>query len=357
MDSRDNQTVSTDSLVELADLVLKNNYFEFNNAFYRQLRGTAIGTKCAPPYAILFLAELENRLLQHAVDKPMLCWRYIDNIFLVWQHGEDKLLEFVSYLNSAHSSIKFTAEWSKSSVNFLDVRVVKKDNTIVTDLYSKPTDTHQLLHRSSCHPGHTKKGIPYGQALRLRRICSEDSFFLERSKQLKSWLLDRGYKGAEVDREIDRAKHLDRGHIIQDKNRNAENSRIALVLTYHPALNKVYEILQNCLATLCVDDEHRRLFEGRIFLSFRRAKNLKDTLVRSTLSSNVEERVENGSFKCNGRKSCQICSVIKKENTFSHSDNSKVFIISQVVIIVVPKTWYTCCNVPAVIKIHWQYKN
>ncbi len=90
---------------------------------------------------------------------------------------EDKLSEFVSYLNSAHLSIKFTAEWSKSSVNFLDVRVVKKDNTIVTDLYSKPTDTHQLLHRSSCHPGHTKKGIPYGQALRLRRICSEDSFF------------------------------------------------------------------------------------------------------------------------------------------------------------------------------------
>ncbi len=96
------------------------------------MRGKAIGTKCAQPYTILFLAELENPLLQHAVDKLMLWWRYIDDIFLVWQHGEDKLLEFVSYLNSAHSSIKFTAERFKSSVN-LDVRVVKKDNTIVMD--------------------------------------------------------------------------------------------------------------------------------------------------------------------------------------------------------------------------------
>ncbi len=117
--------------------------------------------------------------------------------------------------------------------------MVKKDNTIVTDLYSKPTDTHQLLHRSSCHPGHIKKAIPYGQALRLRRIRSEDSFSLERSKKLKLWFLDKGYNGAQVDREIDRAKHLDRGHMIQDKNSNADNSLIALVLAYHPVLNKV----------------------------------------------------------------------------------------------------------------------
>ncbi len=122
---------------------MKNNYFGFNNTFYRQLRGTAIGTRCAPPYAILFQAELENCLLQHAVDKPMLWWRYIDDIFLVWQNGEDKLLEFVSYLNSAHSTTKFTAEWSKSSVNVLDARVVKKDNTIVTVIVNNDNNSNR----------------------------------------------------------------------------------------------------------------------------------------------------------------------------------------------------------------------
>ena len=67
-------------------------------------------------------------------------------------------MEFVNFLNSPHHSIQFTVEYSKKTVNFLDVQVVRQGNKIVTDLYTKPTDTHQLLHRSSCHPGHTKKG-------------------------------------------------------------------------------------------------------------------------------------------------------------------------------------------------------
>ena len=59
LNSRENQSVSTDTLVELADLVLSNNFFEFNGDFFKQIRGTAIGTKCAPSYAILFLAALD----------------------------------------------------------------------------------------------------------------------------------------------------------------------------------------------------------------------------------------------------------------------------------------------------------
>ena len=93
-------------------------------------------------------------------------WRYIDDVFLIWQHGEEKLRDFISFLNGAHDSIKFTAEWSTDKVNFLDVQVIKQGNRLITDLFTKPTDTHQLLHRTSCHLNHTKKGIPYSQALK-----------------------------------------------------------------------------------------------------------------------------------------------------------------------------------------------
>ena len=81
-------------------------------------------------------------------------------IFILSQHGEKGLNKFLEILNSYHPTIKFTAIYSKEKVSFLDVEVIKKGNQLVTDLYIKPTDTHQYLHTSSCQVFHYKKN-PY----------------------------------------------------------------------------------------------------------------------------------------------------------------------------------------------------
>ena len=81
------------------------------------------------------MMALEERLLSGATDKPWLWWRFIDDIFLIWRHGEEKLKKFLDSLNQAHESIKFTAEWSKERVSFLDVQVIKEGNRIITDLF------------------------------------------------------------------------------------------------------------------------------------------------------------------------------------------------------------------------------
>ena len=52
----------------------------------------------------------------------------------------------------------------------LDVQVSVRRGLLAADFFCKPTDTHQLLHRKSCYPWHTKKATPYNQALRYRRI-------------------------------------------------------------------------------------------------------------------------------------------------------------------------------------------
>ena len=70
-----------DTLIELTELVLKNNIFEFSDKTYKQIRGTAIGTKFAPPYAVLFMAALEEKILSKVKKKPSVWWRYIDDIF------------------------------------------------------------------------------------------------------------------------------------------------------------------------------------------------------------------------------------------------------------------------------------
>ena len=56
-----------------------------------------------------------------------------------------------------HSTIKFTAEYPKEEVNFLDVNIKLIVGELKTDLFVKPTDTHQFLDTTSCHLYHCKK--------------------------------------------------------------------------------------------------------------------------------------------------------------------------------------------------------
>ena len=112
LDKPEDQTILTESLILLAQCVLKNNVFEHNLRSFKQLNRTATGTKFAPPYAILFMGYLEDKILNCLVEKLLVWWRYIDNIFMIWQHGEEALKEFLKILNSCHPTIKFTAEYS-----------------------------------------------------------------------------------------------------------------------------------------------------------------------------------------------------------------------------------------------------
>ena len=195
----------TEDLIELTRLVLTKNIFTFAGQHYLQTHGTAMGTHAAPSYANIFMGRLENQILAEVDKKPHVWWRYIDDVFAMWTHGENHLKDFLEHLNQAYPAIKFTADWSPDSVSFLDVTITLKDGEVQTDLYSKPTDMHQYLAMSSCHPWHCKQAIPYGQALRLRRICSEEHQFKQRTTELKQYLIRRGHNPAQVQQSIDKA--------------------------------------------------------------------------------------------------------------------------------------------------------
>ena len=60
---RKDKRISNESLTEFAECVLKNNIFERNLSFYKQLKETVISTKMVPLYAITFLSNLKERFL------------------------------------------------------------------------------------------------------------------------------------------------------------------------------------------------------------------------------------------------------------------------------------------------------
>ena len=184
LDTRPNKHIPTETLCDLLRVILAMNNFIFNQQHYLQIQGTAMGTKMAPSFANLFLGMFETNALTNAPWQPHTWWRYIDDIFMIWTEGSDRLKIFVDYLNNIHPTIKFTSSHSLTNVPFLDVMVSLHNGIIETDLFTKPTDKHQHLLSSSCHPHHTKKAIPFSLALRLRRICSTGAKFKHRFNEL-----------------------------------------------------------------------------------------------------------------------------------------------------------------------------
>ena len=108
--------------------------------------GNAIGTKFAPPYACIFMDQVETKFLKTQKYKPLVWFCYIDDVFYIWTHGKEMLSLFLEDLNNFHPSIKFSHEVNKESIHFLDLSIRFSYGKILTDLYVKPTDIHQFLH-------------------------------------------------------------------------------------------------------------------------------------------------------------------------------------------------------------------
>ena len=54
----------------MADFLLQNNLFEFDSKIYKQISGTAIGTKFSPQYACIFMDHIETEFVKTQDIKP-----------------------------------------------------------------------------------------------------------------------------------------------------------------------------------------------------------------------------------------------------------------------------------------------
>ena len=78
--------ISTSYFIKMAKFVLQNNSSELNGRTKQQISGTAIGTTFAPPYACIFMDQVELEFLKTQIYKSLVWFKYID-IFFIWTHG------------------------------------------------------------------------------------------------------------------------------------------------------------------------------------------------------------------------------------------------------------------------------
>lgn len=185
-------------VLRLLELSLTRNDFEFNGETFLQKVGTAMGARYAPSLANIFMAKFEREIDRKCYLKPCLYFRFLDDIFIIWNHGEENLKTYLDILNSHHPNIKFTARCELISNDYLDLTIFKgpkfhQTGHLDTKIFFKETDTHSLLNKASFHPRHVFKGILKSQITRFFRNCSQVEDFDTACSTVFAVLRKRGY--------------------------------------------------------------------------------------------------------------------------------------------------------------------
>jgi len=327
-------SIPTKIISNLIRIILSCNTMFFNGKFFHQIKGTAMGSSMAVNFANLFMSDLETKILDDYEKEHGLrptCWlRYIDDIFFVWVHGETKLKHFLQFCNSyteknkMKSSIKFTANYSRKQVAFLDVMIKSTHQGIITDVHTKPTSAQNYLHRSSFHPPSLIRSIPKTQFIRLRRICTKLIDYDRNCQDFIQHFMRRGYAEKSLRNAAAEVRLMEREDLLTYKPKSSQQKRTILSVKWHPKFRHFPSILRQAYNTItATSSKMKEIFPHPPMVAFRRNRTTRNVLVHSrhgtppqSLETQQQPAKPNRSF---------IAAQMNDSGTITSSDGSKTF--------------------------------
>ena len=325
-----NSRFNKDFIMDALDLILNKNTFQFDNRYYIQVIGTAMGTKAAPSYATLTLAFLEEKLYntmenkygQATLQEFKQSWkRYLDDCFVIWNKSWGNIEKFHSILQNLHQNIKFTMEQHPHQIPFLDIIIIKNElGSISTDIYRKPTDTQLYLHFTSSHPKECLKSIPYTLARRICTIVSDSDVRKIRLNELHTTLHQRRYPNELINQGIKLALEIPIAKLRNPQRKN-KDTPIAFVSTYNRCNPDVFPIIKHNLDLLKDDTKIKEMLGStKIIKSHRQPKNLKQILTSAYFGEQHNEGVK----KC-GKIRCEICHILIEGKIYNFKNYNTPF--------------------------------
>ena len=250
-----------------------------------------MGRKYSPAYADIYLADWEETAFLKCPLRPLVYYRYLDDIFGPWDKSETDFQNF-NILNSHHPRIKLKHNLHQQ-VPFLDTVVFFTETrnghkTLATKVYFKDTDRHSLLFNSSYHPRHTFSSIIKSQLISFHRICSLPHHVEEATRTLFEALRPRGYSKRflrTIKCEVAALFQLDQPDLPAK-----DNKLIPLVTTFSHQLGPFNQAIKQHFNS--AKTQTTPLAPFKIIMAYRRNRNLKDLLVHTALNKTIRTVID-----------------------------------------------------------------
>ena len=272
------------------NLVMRNNIFEWGDTYFRQLRGTAMGTSAACMWATIYYGAHESNALipTYGHNLPIFL-RFIDDIFGIWIGDTAAWQSFKRDVND-FGILTWEIEEPSTSVDFLDLTIsITQDGRLTTKTFQKAMNLYQYIPPHSAHPPGMIKGIVYGLLRNYFKQNSSESDYIQMAVLLWRRLVARGWNRTYIkslilsaDSKLRSAESQPSTHTPNNRRPPPTRDRLFLHLEYHPngmprrEIRRVYD-------STCGELLESRLGIKQTTIAYSRPKNVRDILVRAKL--------------------------------------------------------------------------
>ena len=181
-------------IILLLEFCLKNTYLSFQDQFYEQVKGVAMGFPVSPIVAILYMQYFEPKALSTAPHLP----GFGRGMWMTHLSSRRKSTNRTSYniINSVDPAIQFTMENNKEdgAIPFLETIVKPEaDGNLSITVYRKPTHTDQYFQWDSHHHLSAKFIVIHTLTHRAQIVCSNPEFLHKEIDHLRKTLTQCKY--------------------------------------------------------------------------------------------------------------------------------------------------------------------
>nr|CAI5854710.1 unnamed protein product [Callosobruchus analis] len=220
---------------EAVEMTLNSTYFIFQDKFYKQIYGCAMGSSLSSCIAQLVLEDLENQVIPNLNCPLPFFFRYVDDCLTAIPNDKDNYI--LEQFHSYHPKLKFTIEIEKySKINFLDLTIHHNNNKMYTAWYTKDTWSGRYLNYYSQHPITQKKSVITGLADRAIKL-SDQQYREAAINKAKNILKQNCYPSKLINSIFKSRIHTFYNNLSKNKNNKNTNQKY-LTIPYIPNLSE-----------------------------------------------------------------------------------------------------------------------
>ena len=315
----------------MVTLSLESTYAKFGSLWYKPLEGVPTGHTLSVHLANIAVYMVFNRLIYSNYHIPIsFFFRFVDDGTGEWSGSVFSFYWWITSVNEVmkhryNLELTYNFDSCENFCVFLDVQYKFINGQLVTDIYQKPTDSHQYLHYCSSHPRHVFQGIVFSQGLRFRRIINCNIRLRLRLNELTEHFRNSGYPiSTMVESIFNKISSMERCLTYNSKDKE-QPFHVPFIFTYGCGNNTIKHYINNNVNdALMKSNLFKDSAKPVIKTVFKKAPSIRSstvdqkTVVLESDSAGWSKRcVSEEESKHKRGPKCQTCPMMANSNSFT----------------------------------------